>query len=57
MLLDPYGDWAKAEAAFGACLAIVPDDGPSLTLAKRIDGLKDDPPPAGWDGAWPLEHK
>ena len=51
------GDWAKAEAAFGACLAIAPDDGPSRTFLARIAHLAVDPPAPDWNGVWSLTEK
>ena len=49
--------WDEAKAAFNSALEISPGDGPSLALLARIDRLAADPPPAGWDGAWQMEHK
>src|SRR5690242_4609417 len=49
--------WDDAKAAFNAALEISPGDGPSLALLARIDQLAADPPPAGWDGSWQMEHK
>ena len=43
--------WDDARRAFEATLAVVPDDGPSLTFIKRIDRLIAAPPGEGWDGA------
>ena len=49
--------WEEARRAFAAALEAVPDDGPSLTLLKRIDLLAASPPVDDWDGAWHLEQK
>ena len=49
--------WDDARRAFEAALAVVPDDGPSLTFSKRIDRLIAAPPGEGWNGAWHLEKK
>jgi adenylate cyclase len=49
--------WDEARKAFAAALDIAADDGPSLTLLKRIDVLERRPPPADWDGSWTMEHK
>lgn len=49
--------WEEARAAFNAALEIFPGDGPSLALLARIDQLAANPPAAGWDGAWQMEHK
>ena len=49
--------WDEARKALAAALAIAADDGPSLTLLKRIDAFEHHPPPANWDGSWAMEHK
>ena len=49
--------WEEARRGFAAALEAVPDDGPSLTLLKRIDILAATPPADDWDGAWHLEQK
>lgn len=45
-------EWDRALEKFREGLAIVPDDGPCIMLIKKIEGLKKDPPPEDWDGAW-----
>jgi adenylate cyclase len=47
----------EARRAFAAALEIMPGDGPSLTLLKRLDALAAAPPADDWDGAWRLESK
>ena len=49
--------WAPARQAFEECLKLVPEDGPSKALLKRIQGLEAHPPAAGWDGVWNLDEK
>ena len=49
--------WDEARKAFATALDITADDGPSLTLLKRIDLFERKPPPADWDGSWAMEHK
>jgi class 3 adenylate cyclase len=49
--------WEDARRAFEAALGAIPDDGPSMTLMKRIDRLEAAPPGDGWDGSWRLERK
>ena len=49
--------WDEARRAFAAALKSVPNDGPSMTFIKRIDGLATNPPGDGWDGSWHLEQK
>ena len=49
--------WDEARRAFAAALESVPNDGPSMTFLKRIDGLATNPPGDGWDGSWHLEQK
>jgi class 3 adenylate cyclase len=50
-------NWDQARRAFTAALEAVPCDGPSTTLAKRVDRLQANPPAADWDGSWYLDHK
>jgi len=45
-------DWDGAEAAFKACLEIVPEDRPSQVFLARIATFRNTPPPAQWDGIW-----
>jgi class 3 adenylate cyclase len=49
--------WEDARTGFAAALETVADDGPSLTLLKRIDMLAAAPPDDNWDGSWRLEQK
>jgi class 3 adenylate cyclase len=49
--------WDDARKAFRAALEAVDNDGPSLSLLKRIDDFERKPPPPGWDGAWRMDHK
>jgi class 3 adenylate cyclase len=51
------GLWDEAALAFQAALEAVPGDGPSITLARRVDILRVNPPPVNWDGAWHLDQK
>ena len=46
-----------ARRGFVTALETVADDGPSLTLLKRIDMLAAAPPDDNWDGSWRLEQK
>jgi class 3 adenylate cyclase len=57
--LAAYRDrrWEEARAAFTAALSAIPDDGPTLTMLKRIDTLATAPPADDWDGAWRLDQK
>ena len=50
-------DWAAAEQAFKACLAMRPEDGPSQTFLARIEAFRQKPPPEQWDGVWVAERK
>jgi adenylate cyclase len=50
-------NWNEARRAFTIALEAVPNDGPSLTLIKRIDTLITNPPGYEWDGSWHLEQK
>jgi class 3 adenylate cyclase len=47
--------WDDALRMLNASLEAVPGDGPSMALLKRIESLKANPPPPGWDGSWHLE--
>jgi class 3 adenylate cyclase len=49
--------WEEAEAGFGKCLAIDPEDGPSRVFVSRIAHFRSQPPSADWNGAWALESK
>jgi class 3 adenylate cyclase len=65
-LRDRYGaglaayrnrQWEEARAAFTAALSAIPDDGPTLTMLKRVDTLAAAAPADDWDGAWRLDQK
>jgi adenylate cyclase len=47
----------EARRAFDAALDIMPGDGPTLTLLKRLDSFTAVPPADDWDGAFRLERK
>ena len=49
--------WEAASRQFEAALLADPDDGPSISFIKRIEGLSTTPPGDGWDGSWHLERK
>lgn len=49
-------DWAKAEAALEAALAVLPNDGPSRTLLSRIPNLRK-MPATEWSGVWQMTSK
>jgi class 3 adenylate cyclase len=49
--------WDEATSALKAALAAGPDDGPSMVLLTRVESLRDNPPPADWDGSWRLDQK
>jgi class 3 adenylate cyclase len=49
--------WEAARRGFVAALAVVPNDGPSLTLLKRLDALQASNLAEDWDGAWHLDQK
>ena len=49
--------WDEATSALKAALAAVPSDGPSMVLLTRAESLRDNPPPADWDGSWHLDQK
>jgi class 3 adenylate cyclase len=47
--------WDDALRALNASLEAVPGDGPSMTLLRRVESLKANPPSPDWDGAWHIE--
>jgi adenylate cyclase len=49
--------WDESRRAFEAALAVVPNDGPSITFINRLDKLILRPPGEDWDGSWRLEQK
>ena len=50
-------DWVRARAAFGAALAAVPDDAPTVVMLGRIDVFEKNPPGPEWDGTWIMTAK
>lgn len=50
-------NWDEARRAFNAALEAIPADGPSTTLAMRVESLQANPPAADWEGSWYLDHK
>src|SRR3954469_14334012 len=51
------GSWDEARAAFTACLAVRPDDGPAAVFLERLTVLAARPPDEAWDGVWSLAAK
>ena len=49
--------WEAARRGFEAALGVVPDDGPSGTLLKRLDALQAANLAEDWDGAWHMDQK
>ncbi|QDW36491.1 adenylate/guanylate cyclase domain-containing protein [Bradyrhizobium sp. KBS0727] len=49
--------WDDASQAFHAALDVVPGDGPSTAMARRVSHFQANPPAADWDGAWRLDQK
>ena len=49
--------WDSAEAIFGECLQIRPNDGPSRVFVERIQVLRRNPPGKDWNGVWQLVEK
>ena len=47
--------WEDALRALNASPEATPGDGPSMVLLGRIESLKVNPPPQGWDGSWHIE--
>lgn len=57
--LDAYKaqKWDKAEASLNDLLKEFPDDGPSKVFLGRVADLRNDPPPADWDGVFVMTSK
>lgn len=49
--------WDAAREAFGECLKLAPQDGPSLLFVERIGVLEGQTLTAQWDGVWTLTEK
>ncbi len=49
--------WDEATSVLKAALAASPGDGPCMVLLTRAESLRDNPPPADWDGSWHLDQK
>jgi Adenylate and Guanylate cyclase catalytic domain len=49
--------WDEATSALKAALAAAPGDGPCMVILTRVENLRDNPPPADWDGSWRLDQK
>ena len=50
-------EWDRAEQQFRSCLESNPKDAPSALYLDRIATLREQPPPADWDGVWRFTHK
>ena len=50
-------NWGEARAGFEGCLEIVPGDGPSTALLRRIAQFCTTAPGLNWDGVWSLTEK
>jgi adenylate cyclase len=50
-------NFVDAQAAFQACVDLIPDDGPSLTHLARCEAFVLTPPPLDWDGVMELKEK
>ncbi|MBF0323160.1 MAG: tetratricopeptide repeat protein [Magnetococcales bacterium] len=51
------GNFAGALEEFAKALAIMPDDGPSLTYRERCQEYLKNPPPTDWDGVFQFTSK
>ena len=49
--------WDEATSVLKAALAATPGDGPCMVLLTRVESLRNNPPPADWDGSWHLDQK
>jgi adenylate cyclase len=50
-------NFVEAEAAFRACVEMMPNDGPSQTHLARCQQFLITPPPSDWDGVLELKEK
>ena len=50
-------NWDEATSVLKAALAAMPGDGPCTALLTRVQSLRNNPPPADWDGSWRLDQK
>ncbi len=50
-------EWTRAMADFEEALALIPEDGPSLTMLDRCRRFMETPPDDGWDGSFSLDTK
>ena len=50
-------NFVEAEAAFRACVEMMPSDGPSQTHLARCQQFLITPPPGDWDGVLELKEK
>jgi len=51
------GQWNEARAAFHEVLKVCPGDPPSELYIRRCEELKENPPPAPWDGVFTMTKK
>jgi class 3 adenylate cyclase len=47
--------WDDALDAIGSSLKAMPGDGPSLCLLARVENMKTNGMPVGWDGSWHIQ--
>jgi class 3 adenylate cyclase len=50
-------NWDQAQFHFTACSAIDPADEPTKLFLRRVQHLRENPPPEDWDGVWALTEK
>jgi adenylate cyclase len=57
--LEAYRErrWGEALKLFEESLALLPDDGPSRTMANRCQTYQQAPPPEEWGGVFEATHK
>jgi adenylate cyclase len=51
------GRWDEATGALKAALTAAPGDRPCTVLLTRIENLRNNAPPADWNGSWRLDEK
>jgi adenylate cyclase len=57
LVLYRAAQWDEAIATFQKVLAIRPEDGASQMYIERCKNLKENPPPAPWDGVFTMTRK
>jgi adenylate cyclase len=49
--------WAEAEVKFNQVLTSLPEDRAARLYLRRVEALREEPPPTGWDGVFTMTRK